>query len=96
VRSRIQRRDAESASATPSNAALQPPLAPLLSDPYCMAKADPERKPNASAPGFEGTLCATAEKLRGSLDAAEYKHAVLGLIFETLRSANKRQSFCSQ
>src|SRR6266508_265937 len=31
--------------------------------------------------GFETTLWATADKLRGNLDAAEYKHVVLGLIF---------------
>jgi len=35
----------------------------------------------ASARGFEATLWATADKLRGNLDAAEYKHVVLGLIF---------------
>jgi type I restriction enzyme M protein len=38
-------------------------------------------KNNGSAPGFEATLWATADKLRGNLDAAEYKHVVLGLIF---------------
>jgi type I restriction enzyme M protein len=31
--------------------------------------------------GLEQTLWATADKLRGHLDAAEYKHVVLGLIF---------------
>lgn len=31
--------------------------------------------------GFEQTLWAAADKLRGHLDAAEYKHVVLGLIF---------------
>ncbi|MBI3853948.1 MAG: SAM-dependent DNA methyltransferase [Verrucomicrobia bacterium] len=36
---------------------------------------------NNSALGFEATLWATADKLRGNLDAAEYKHVVLGLIF---------------
>ena len=36
---------------------------------------------NGSALGFEATLWATADKLRGNLDAAEYKHVVLGLIF---------------
>jgi type I restriction enzyme M protein len=36
---------------------------------------------DASALGFEATLWATADKLRGNLDAAEYKHVVLGLIF---------------
>jgi len=30
---------------------------------------------------FEATLWAAADKLRGTLDAAEYKHVVLGLIF---------------
>ncbi|MCI0744968.1 MAG: type I restriction-modification system subunit M [Verrucomicrobia subdivision 3 bacterium] len=35
----------------------------------------------AGALGFEATLWATADKLRGNLDAAEYKHVVLGLIF---------------
>jgi type I restriction enzyme M protein len=36
---------------------------------------------NGSTLGFEATLWATADKLRGNLDAAEYKHVVLGLIF---------------
>src|SRR5204863_8288127 len=43
-----------------------------------------QRRPNEkgnSALGFEATLWATADKLRGNLDAAEYKHVVLGLIF---------------
>jgi len=31
--------------------------------------------------GFEAQLWATANALRGSMDAAEYKHVVLGLIF---------------
>ena len=31
--------------------------------------------------GFEPQLWATANALRGSMDAAEYKHVVLGLIF---------------
>src|SRR6266540_2915884 len=31
--------------------------------------------------GFEQTLWAAADKLRGHMDAAEYKHVVLGLIF---------------
>jgi type I restriction enzyme M protein len=39
-------------------------------------------KPNSGASrDFEATLWATADKLRGTLDAAEYKHVVLGLIF---------------
>ena len=31
--------------------------------------------------GFEATLWAAADKLRNNMDAAEYKHIVLGLIF---------------
>src|SRR5881397_1025381 len=38
-------------------------------------------KPNGSYFGFEAALWATADKIRGNLDAAEYKHVVLGLIF---------------
>src|SRR5437867_7291196 len=38
--------------------------------------------PNGAGPlGFEATLWAAADTLRGSMDAAEYKHVVLGLIF---------------
>jgi len=43
-------------------------------------------KPNAAAAtgsdlGFEATLFQAADKLRNNLDAAEYKHVVLGLVF---------------
>lgn len=31
--------------------------------------------------GFEQTLWQAADKLRNNMDAAEYKHVVLGLIF---------------
>jgi type I restriction-modification system DNA methylase subunit len=31
--------------------------------------------------GFEATLWSAAEKLKGNMDAGEYKHVVLGLIF---------------
>jgi len=36
---------------------------------------------NGANLGFEQTLWALADKLRGHMDAAEYKHVVLGLIF---------------
>ncbi len=36
---------------------------------------------NGANLGFEKKLWAAADKLRGNLDAAEYKHVVLGLIF---------------
>ena len=39
------------------------------------------RAGNGANLGFEETLWAAADKLRGHMDAAEYKHVVLGLIF---------------
>ncbi len=43
------------------------------------------RKPNTETStanlGFGQKLCLTADKLRNNMDAAEYKHVVLGLIF---------------
>src|SRR6266566_9552122 len=39
------------------------------------------RKTNGAILGFEQKLWAAADKLRGHLDAAEYKHVVLGMIF---------------
>ncbi len=39
-----------------------------------------EKKSSANL-GFENQLWAAADKLRGHMDAAEYKHVVLGLIF---------------
>ena len=39
-------------------------------------------KPNGTATiGYEAELWRMADALRGSMDAAEYKHVVLGLIF---------------
>jgi type I restriction enzyme M protein len=36
---------------------------------------------NGEPLGFEDTLGKAADKLRGSMDASEYKHVVLGLVF---------------
>jgi type I restriction enzyme M protein len=38
-------------------------------------------KHNGSALGFEAQLWAAADKMRGHMDASEYKHVCLGLIF---------------
>ncbi len=46
-----------------------------------MGRTSPKRNGNGANLGFEQTLWAAADKLRGHLDAAEYKHVVLGLIF---------------
>jgi len=40
-----------------------------------------QMKPSTANLGFEDKLWAAADKLRGNMDAAEYKHVVLGLIF---------------
>ena len=52
------------------------------------SEAPPKSKPSASVPpdsgavvGFEAKLWLMADKLRNNMDAAEYKHVVLGLIF---------------
>lgn len=44
-------------------------------------KKDKNQNGNSSNLGFEATLWAAADKLRGAMDASEYKHVVLGLIF---------------
>ncbi len=40
-----------------------------------------QKMSNGASLGFEATLWAAADKLRNNMDAAEYKHVVLGLIF---------------
>ncbi len=40
-----------------------------------------KKKANVPEPKLEALLWAAADKLRGHMDAAEYKHVVLGLIF---------------
>jgi len=44
-------------------------------------QAKPASNGNGANLGFEQKLWAAADKLRGHMDAAEYKHVVLGLIF---------------
>ncbi len=41
----------------------------------------PDKQPASPTSTFEPTLWAAADKLRGNMDAAEYKHVALGLIF---------------
>ena len=40
-----------------------------------------KRNVNGANLGFEQKLWAAADKMRGHMDASEYKHVVLGLIF---------------
>ncbi len=44
-------------------------------------KSDTNSNKNGATLGFEATLYQAADKLRNNMDAAEYKHVVLGLIF---------------
>lgn len=46
-----------------------------------MAKKGSDKAKEKPAEDFEGMLWKTADKLRKNIDAAEYKHIVLGLIF---------------
>ncbi len=46
-----------------------------------MAKSRKKPNSNGANLGFEEKLWAAADKLRGHMDAAEYKHVVLGLVF---------------
>jgi len=46
-----------------------------------MAKAPTRKNDNTAQLGFEAKLWASADALRNNMDAAEYKHVVLGLIF---------------
>jgi type I restriction enzyme M protein len=44
------------------------------------ASSEPKAQPSTSL-GFEAKLWSMADKLRSNMDAADYKHVVLGLIF---------------
>ena len=46
-----------------------------------MAKGNTQNKSNDSGLNFESQLWAAADKMRGHMDASEYKHVCLGLIF---------------
>ncbi len=46
-----------------------------------MARGRPGKQRGGATTGHEAELWAMADALRGSMDAAEYKHVVLGLIF---------------
>lgn len=46
-----------------------------------MGKKSDSKKKNPNGVSFERTLWSAADKLRKNMDAAEYKHIVLGLIF---------------
>jgi type I restriction enzyme M protein len=45
------------------------------------ARSTKDKKNSSAQLGFEAKLWLAADKLRSNMDAAEYKHVVLGLIF---------------
>src|SRR5215467_1268717 len=45
------------------------------------SKTSDAKRNNGANLGFEEKLWQAADKLRGHMDAAEYKHVVLGLVF---------------
>ena len=47
---------------------------------------------NGALVGYEAELWRMADTLRGSMDAAEYKHVALGLIFLKFRRIRGSQS----
>jgi type I restriction enzyme M protein len=46
-----------------------------------MARKHQQQNGNGASLDFEEKLWQAADKLRGHMDAAEYKHVVLGLVF---------------
>ena len=48
---------------------------------YNMPKKSAKNAGTGANLGFEATLWAAADKLRNNMDAGEYKHVLLGLIF---------------
>ena len=44
-------------------------------------KKTAKKSSNGATLGFEKKLWAAADKMRGHMDSAEYKHVVLGLLF---------------
>ncbi|GHU69409.1 hypothetical protein FACS1894184_13420 [Clostridia bacterium] len=46
---------------------------------------------NTANVGFEQQIWAAADILRGNMDAAEYKHVALGLIFFNISQTNSRK-----
>ncbi len=68
------------ATGTPAPAAGQSPPSPRVV--RAPRPAGRSSGTNGGEPlGFEATLWKAADKLRGSMDASEYKHVVLGLVF---------------
>ena len=69
-------------------ATIEPQARLIIDDPSVGGTEKPKRgrtkktpESNGATLGFEASLWSAADKLRSNMDAAEYKHIVLGLIF---------------
>lgn len=81
---RILGQESASAGPTPARQAafdLDPAPAPAAVEAKRAAKAAQPKPLGAGDLGFERTLFQAADKLRNNMDAGEYKHVVLGLVF---------------
>nr|MBK7066764.1 SAM-dependent DNA methyltransferase [Deltaproteobacteria bacterium] len=58
-----------------------PKVRPDTTEPVATATRSEAPAPSGAMLGFEAKLWLAADKLRNNMDAAEYKHVVLGLIF---------------
>ncbi len=58
-----------------------PKVRPDATEPVATAPRSEAPAPSGAMLGFEAKLWLAADKLRNNMDAAEYKHVVLGLIF---------------
>jgi type I restriction enzyme M protein len=54
---------------------------PAIAEGNLMAKAPSKKNDSSAHLGFKAKLWLTADKLRNNMDAAKYKHVVLGLTF---------------
>ncbi len=59
----------------------EPHRIPIEKKATTMAKKPRKKSDSTATIGFEAKLWLAADKLRNNMDAAEYKHVVLGLIF---------------
>src|SRR5258706_13122835 len=55
-------------------------------------KTTKQKNGNGATLDFEAQLWAAADKMRGHMDASEYKHVVLGLAFSTSRMLTRKSA----
>lgn len=68
-------------AAAPERPTIEAPVEPVPVKPAAAPKAERRKKPAPAEEPIEKQLWKAADKLRKNIDAAEYKHIVLGLVF---------------